>query len=77
MFNETVPDNIPKDNIKDSIYYWLGKSKPFYINGEYRLRLLFVDTNNFSAKIEITNLKTQQKEYVEVEDVREDANDLC
>lgn len=57
-----------KCNIKDSIYYWLGKSKPFYINGEYMLKLLFIDKVNHSAKIEITNLKTKETQQVEVSD---------
>ncbi len=64
-------DHIGKKNITDSIYYWLGKSKPFYINGEYKLRLLFIDKINHSAKIEITNLKTQETETVEVADAQE------
>jgi hypothetical protein len=54
-------------NIKDSMYYWLGKSKPFYINGEYKLKLLFIDKINHSAKIEITNLKTKQKHTQDIE----------
>lgn len=59
MFKET-PEEVPKDNIKDSIYYWLGKARPFYINGEYKIELLFIDTKNFSAKIQVTNLKTNE-----------------
>lgn len=44
--------------LKDSLYWWLGKSRPFIINDEYKLELLFVDKINNSAKIRITNLKT-------------------
>jgi len=65
VFTEILSEQ-PKDNIKDSIYYWLGKSRPFYINGEYKLELLFIDTKNFSAKIQITNLKTNTVEELEV-----------
>ena len=43
--------------IKDSLWYWLGKKKPFIINNEYKLELLYIDKNNNSAKIRITNLK--------------------
>lgn len=57
---EKIPKDVPKDNIRDSIYYWLGKSKPFYINGEYKLELLFIDKINNSAKIQVTNLKTNE-----------------
>lgn len=45
------------NKIKDSLYWWLGKKKPFIINDEYRLDLLFIDHENNSAKIRITNLK--------------------
>lgn len=44
--------------LKDSLYWWLGKSRPFFINDEYKLELLFVDKVNNSAKIRVTNLKT-------------------
>ncbi len=46
------------DKLKDSLYWWLGKKRPFIINDEYKLELLFVDKINNSAKIRITNLKT-------------------
>ncbi len=46
------------DKLKTTLYWWLGRSKPFIINGEYKLELLFVDKINNSAKIQITNLKT-------------------
>jgi hypothetical protein len=46
------------DKLKDSLYWWLGKKKPFIINNEYKLELLFVDKINNSAKIRVTNLKT-------------------
>lgn len=46
------------NKLKDSLYWWLGKSRPFFINDEYKLELLFVDKINNSAKIRVTNLKT-------------------
>lgn len=46
------------NKIKDSLYWWLGLKKPFFINDEYKLELLFLDKINNSAKIRITNLKT-------------------
>lgn len=45
------------NKLKDTLYWWLGKKKPFYINDEYKLELLFLDKINNSAKIRITNLK--------------------
>ena len=47
-----------KDKLTSSLYWWLSKNRPFIINDEYKLELLFVDTINYSAKIRVTNLKT-------------------
>lgn len=46
------------NKLKDSLYWWLGKKRPFFINDEYKLELLWIDTVNNSAKIRVTNLKT-------------------
>lgn len=52
------------NKLKDSLYWWLGKKRPFFINDEYKLELLFIDKVNNSAKIRITNLKNGSvKEY--------------
>lgn len=48
------------NKLRDSLYWWLGKKRPFFINNEYKLELLFVDKINNSAKIRVTNLKTGQ-----------------
>lgn len=53
------------NKLKDSLYWWLGKKRPFIINNEYKLELLFIDKENNSAKIRITNLKNNSSEYVE------------
>ena len=53
--------------LKDSLYWWLGKKNPFYINDEYKLELLFIDKVNNSAKIKITNLKTNKEEVRDVQ----------
>jgi len=45
------------NKIKTSLYWWLSYTKPFIINGEYKLELLHIDRLNNSAKIRITNLK--------------------
>ena len=44
--------------LKTQLWWWLSKGKPFVINDEYRLELLYIDIENLSAKIMITNLKT-------------------
>jgi len=48
--------------LKDSLYWWLGKKRPFIINDEYKIELLHIvsdpNLNHYSAKIRITNLKT-------------------
>lgn len=46
--------------LKDSLVWWLGKKKPFIVNDEYEIKLLFIDKINNSAKIQITNLKTNE-----------------
>jgi hypothetical protein len=68
VFEQKEQKEVKENNIKDSIYYWLSKSKPFYINGEYALELLWIDKINNSAKIQITNLKTKTVETLEVSD---------
>lgn len=45
------------NKIKNSLYWWLGYKKPFIIDDCYKLELLFIDKENNSAKILITNLK--------------------
>lgn len=45
------------NKLKDSLYWWLGRKRPFIINNEYKLELLFIDKINNSAKIKITSLK--------------------
>lgn len=53
-------DDTFEGKLKTNLYWWLGRSKPFIINNEYKLELLFIDKVNNSAKILITNLKTGQ-----------------
>ena len=53
--------------IKDSLYWWLGKKRPFIINDEYKLELLFIDKVNNSVKILITNLKNGEVKETEAE----------
>lgn len=44
------------DKLKDSLTWWLGRKRPFVINDQYSIELLFIDKVNNSAKIKITNL---------------------
>jgi hypothetical protein len=46
--------------LKDSLYWWLGRKKPFIVNNEYKIELLHIDRNHYSAKIRITNLKNNE-----------------
>jgi hypothetical protein len=48
------------NKLKDSLVWWLGRSRPFIVNDEYSIELLFIDKINNSAKIKVTNLKTGQ-----------------
>ena len=47
--------------LKDSIVWWLGRRKPFIINDEYRVELLYIDREHYSAKLKITNIKTGEE----------------
>lgn len=49
------------DKLKTKLYWWLNKKRPFYINGEYKVELLYIDKNQSSVKILITNLKNESK----------------
>lgn len=55
-----------KGKLQDTLVWWLGKRKPFIINDEYEIKLLFIDKVNNSAKIEITNIKSKKTEIMEV-----------
>lgn len=46
--------------LTSSLTWWLGKKREFIINNEYKIELLFIDKINNSAKIKITNLKTNE-----------------
>jgi len=46
--------------LKDSLYWWIGKKRPFFINDEYKVELLHIDREHNSAKIRITNLKNDE-----------------
>jgi hypothetical protein len=46
------------NKLKTQLYWWLGRSRPFILNDEYKIELLFIDKLNNSAKIQITNIKT-------------------
>ena len=50
-----------ENKLHSSLTWWLGRSKPFIINEEYKLELLFIDKINNSAKIKITNMKTGEE----------------
>lgn len=44
--------------IKESLWWWLGKRRPFILDDQFKIELLFIDKLNNSAKIKVTNLKT-------------------
>jgi hypothetical protein len=43
--------------LKTQLFWWLTKTRPFIINDQYKVELLYVDRENLSAKVLITNLK--------------------
>jgi hypothetical protein len=56
------------NKLKDSLYWWLGRKRPFIINNDYKLELLFIDKINNSAKIKITNLKNQSEIQLDMQE---------
>ena len=56
------------NKLKTQLYWWLSRNRPFIVNDEYKIELLFIDRNNNSAKIQITNLKTGEVISQEAED---------
>lgn len=58
------------NKLKTQLYWWLGRSRPFILNDEYKIELLFIDKMNNSAKIQITNIKTG--EVTEPQEVKSD-----
>jgi hypothetical protein len=62
------------NKLKDSLTWWLGKKRPFIINDQYSIELLFVDKINNSAKIKVTNLVTGQsvENYSDLSEVADD-----
>lgn len=56
--------NNSDQNLTDSLSWWLNKKKPFVINGEYKVELVFINKDNNTAKIRITNLKNGESEEV-------------
>lgn len=56
------------NKLKTQLYWWLSRNRPFIINDEYEIELLFIDRVNNSAKIQITNLKTGEVITQEAED---------
>lgn len=53
-----IDPDLYRGRLKDELYWWLGTKRPFYINGEYKIELLHLDREHYSAKIRITNLKS-------------------
>ena len=56
--------------LKDSLFWWLGKKRPFIVNGEYSIELLHIDSEHGSAKIRVTNIKTKDVVDQEITDER-------
>ena len=58
MSNKLSKKETYTDRLKDSLYWWLGKKRPFYANDDYKIELLHIDREHYSVKIRVTNLKT-------------------
>lgn len=55
------------DKLKNSLYWWLSRGRPFVVNDEYQIDLLFIDKDNNTAKIRVTNIKTNSIDMIEME----------
>jgi hypothetical protein len=62
------------NKLKDSLVWWLGRKKPFIINDQYKLELLFIDKVNNSAKIKVTNLSTEDTFETSISSEEEEIN---
>ena len=58
--------------LKTSLFWWLGAKRPFFINDDYKIELLYIDREHNSAKIRITNLKTSDILEVSDQEVLDD-----
>lgn len=48
--------------LKTQLYYWLTKGgRPFIINDQYKIEVLYVDKEHLSVKLLITNLANGEK----------------
>jgi len=66
-----MDENSYANKLKTQLYWWLSRKRPFYVNNDYKIELLFIDKVNNSAKIQITNLKTGEITTQEEEPTRE------
>jgi hypothetical protein len=57
------------NKLKTQLYWWLGRKRPFIINDDYKIELLFIDRVNNSVKIQITNLKSGQITATQQEEI--------
>jgi len=62
------------NKLKTQLYWWLGRKRPFNINDEYEIKLIFIDKTNNSAKIQITNLKSGETVTEDREETDQDVN---
>jgi len=65
------------NRLKNSLVWWLGKKKPFIINDQYKLELLFIDKVNNSAKIKVTNLSTQDEFETSISGEEDEVDGNC
>ena len=56
------------DKLRTSLWWFLSTSKPFIINNQYKIELLYIDNVNNSAKILVTNMQDTSIREVHVID---------
>jgi hypothetical protein len=50
--------------LKTQLYWWLSKHRPFFINDDYKIELLYIDKEHLTAKLLITNLKSGETQEI-------------
>lgn len=56
-----------RNKLQDSIFWNLSTRRPFIVNDEYKVELLSIDFNTYTARIKVTNIKTNEESFSDME----------
>lgn len=63
-----------RDKLRDTIFWNLSTRRPFIVNDEYKVELLSIDFNTYTARIKVTNIKTNEESFSDMEFDSEQGN---